>query len=132
VSYIGRTLLNKTKTNTIQKRFTSNLILRKTLHSYRPPEKTPIRPKKMPLDANSRSRIKSDRPISIQKQLRAPKIDGQLYIYIIGIFYGLYLINFIMNLLFYFVVLIRKNCNNFSILTKQFLRNLMNNNNGCV
>jgi hypothetical protein len=33
----------------------------------RPSEKTSTRPKKIPLDSNSRSRIKSDRPTRIQK-----------------------------------------------------------------
>jgi hypothetical protein len=37
------------------------------------PNKTPTKPKKMQLDTNSRSRIKSDRPINIQKQLHAPE-----------------------------------------------------------
>ncbi|MCI80948.1 hypothetical protein A2U01_0102220, partial [Trifolium medium] len=35
--------------------------------AYRPPERHQPDPIKMPLDSNSRSRIKSDRPIRIQK-----------------------------------------------------------------
>jgi hypothetical protein len=50
-----------------QKRYTSNLILRKTHISFQTTRDTSTWPKKMSLDTNFRSRIKINRPIRIQK-----------------------------------------------------------------